>query len=76
MAQVLIRDLDDELVARLKLQAKEHGRSLQAEAKLLLERGTTFTMTDARAVAKKWQKHFGNRRSHDSAKLIREDRER
>ena len=69
-----IRDILQNM--QVKLQAKEHGHSLQAEAKLPLERGTTFTMTDARAVAKKWQKHFRNRQSDDSTKLIREQRAR
>ena len=37
MAQLLIRQLDDKLVERLKKQAKEHGRSLQSEVKTILE---------------------------------------
>lgn len=32
MASILIRNVSDETVARLKRQAKRHGRSLQAEA--------------------------------------------
>ena len=37
MAQVLVRQLDDKLVERLKKRAKEHGRSLQLEVKAILE---------------------------------------
>jgi hypothetical protein len=36
MAQILVRDLDDERCMRLKEQARRHGRSLQGEAKLVL----------------------------------------
>ena len=36
MAQLIIRNLDDELVARLKLRAAEHGRSAEAEHREIL----------------------------------------
>ncbi|MBI4728036.1 MAG: hypothetical protein HY775_00815 [Acidobacteria bacterium] len=38
MAQTLIRDLPDEVVARLKARAKRNHRSLEAELRLILER--------------------------------------
>ena len=37
MAQVLVRQLNDKVVDRLKKRAKEHGRSLQSEVKAILE---------------------------------------
>jgi plasmid stability protein len=37
MAQVLVRQLDEKVVDRLKRRAKEHGRSLQSEVKTILE---------------------------------------
>lgn len=36
MATLMIRDLDDDVKARLRVQAAEHGRSMEAEARLLL----------------------------------------
>jgi plasmid stability protein len=36
MASLLIRDLDDEVKARLRVQAAEHGRSMEAEARAIL----------------------------------------
>jgi plasmid stability protein len=36
MAQLIVRNLDDELVARLKLHAAEHGRSAEAEHREIL----------------------------------------
>ncbi len=37
MASLLIRNLDDAAVARLKERAKRHNRSLQGEVKSILE---------------------------------------
>jgi plasmid stability protein len=36
MATLVIRDLDDEVKARLRVQAAEHGRSMEAEARAIL----------------------------------------
>lgn len=36
MATLMIRDLDEDVKARLRVQAAEHGRSMEAEARLLL----------------------------------------
>ena len=36
MATLVIRDLDDEVKARLRVQAAENGRSMEAEARAIL----------------------------------------
>ena len=36
MAQLIVRNLDEELVARLKQRAAEHGRSAEAEHREIL----------------------------------------
>ena len=36
MATIVIRNVDDELHARLKASASEHGRSMEAEARARL----------------------------------------
>ncbi len=38
MANVLVRNVSDQTLQHLKAQALAHGRSLQAEAKAILER--------------------------------------
>ncbi len=38
MAQLLVRGIDDALVAALKRRAAEHGRSAEAEHRLILGR--------------------------------------
>ena len=37
MAQLLIRKMDDDAKERLKARAKKHGRSLEAEARAILQ---------------------------------------
>ena len=36
MASLVIRDLDEGIKTRLRVQAAEHGRSMEAEARLIL----------------------------------------
>ena len=36
MAQLIVRNLDDELVRRLKIRAAQHGRSAEAEPREIL----------------------------------------
>ena len=36
MATLMIRDLDENVKTRLRVQAAEHGRSMEAEARLIL----------------------------------------
>lgn len=77
MAQVLVRDLDETVVARLKERARCNGRSLQKEAKSILEEAArTMTMEEARELSERWQRRFKGRAFSDSAELICEDRAR
>ena len=77
MAQVLVRQLDNKVVVRLKKRAKEHGRSLQSEVKTILEEA----VPDYEAAWKRiegFRKRLGKsgRRFSDSVAQIREDRDR
>ena len=79
MAQILVRELDEEVVERLKKRAKEDGRSLQSEVKLILERAALEPKVDmetARALVDDIRKKFKGRSFPDSVELIREDRNR
>lgn len=40
MVSIVIRDLDASVKARLVAQARQHGRSMEAEARDLIARGT------------------------------------
>ena len=37
MGQLLVRDLDDEVIRRIKKRASAHGRSVEAEHRAILE---------------------------------------
>jgi antitoxin FitA len=76
MAQILIRGLKPEIVKRLKSQAKRHGRSLEGEARSVLEAAAGFTIQEARVEIEKWRKHLRGRKFSDSTELLREDRSR
>jgi plasmid stability protein len=77
VAQLLVRDLDPEIVERLKQRAKRHNRSLQGEARLILEEAARgVSMEEAREVAERIRKSLAGTMLSDSAELIREDRER
>jgi plasmid stability protein len=76
MAQILIRDLDEETVRRLKDRARRHGRSLQGEAKLILMQAAGLGFHEARELARQWQKKLAGREVPDSTDLVREDRQR
>jgi plasmid stability protein len=76
MPRILIRDLDDETVKRLKDRARRHGRSLQGEAKLILTHAAGISFDDAQKLARQWHKKLAGRDLPDSTELIREDRRR
>ena len=77
MPEVLVRNLDPEVIERLKARAYRSGRSLQAELKTILERSVQEpSMDEFRKAALTIQKKLARRRHSDSADLIREDRER
>ena len=79
MAQILVRDLDEEVVERLKRRAKKDGRSLQSEVKLILEqtaREPKVDMEAARKISKEFRRRFKGRKFPDTLELIREGRER
>ena len=77
MSQILVRDLDPEVVERLKARARAHGRSLQKEVKSILEEAAaTLSLGEAAEAAELWQRRLAGREHSDSAELVREDRER
>lgn len=78
MATVTIRNLDDEVVTRLKQRAQENGRSLEAELRHILTHETLpHSPLEAVAVARAIAAMTPTApQQSDSTKLIREDRNR
>ena len=77
MAQVLVRQLNDKVVDRLKKRAKEHGRSLQSEVKTILEDAVPdYERAWKRINSLRLRLKQSSRKFTNSADLIREDRDR
>jgi hypothetical protein len=75
MANVLIRDLDDAILKRLKAAAKSRGRSLQAEIHAILAEAQARDLINARRVSARWIARLQGKQHTDSGALIREDRD-
>lgn len=75
MATIIIRNLDDEVADRLRLQARLRGVSVEQEARRLLAEGTHVTRAEIAARAASIR---ARQRPHRSrvVDLVREDRER
>lgn len=79
MPDVLVRDIEDHVLQELKNRARQNGRSLQKELKMLFRasigEGETKILTDKETAAKIKQSLRGGGFS-DSTEMIREDRRR
>jgi antitoxin FitA len=76
VSQVLVRDLDQPILERLKARARRHGRSLQAELKEILEAASEADLLDARLVADRIRRSLRGRGTTDSGDSQAEDRRR
>jgi antitoxin FitA len=76
MAQIIVRNLDDAIVDRLKARARDNDRSLEAEVRHILEQSARVDMAQARQIAIDIRERLKGRKFPDVAELIREDRER
>lgn len=74
MATLLIRNLEDQVAERLRLQAKRKGVSVEEEARRLLTEGTRLSRREfaAEATAMRARQRPNKTRAVD---LIREDRD-
>ena len=76
MANVLIRNIDERTIAKLKERAARNDRSLQAELQQVLQRAVMTDVVDGRAVAAKIRRKLSDRKHSDSTLLVAEDRRR
>lgn len=76
MPDLLVRDLDDEVLARLKRSAKAHGRSLQGEIHDALLRASTRSLAETRRLSRRWLQRLRDSSHSDSTALIRQARQR
>jgi plasmid stability protein len=78
MANVLIRDVSDEVVNQFKSIAKKHNRSLQQELKAVLESTVSRSSSDIFRKAAEIRKRLRKKNIlfSDSVQLLRKDRAR
>lgn len=75
MANILVRNLDDEVLEQLKSAAKAHGRSLQAEVHEALRNAAARRLAETRRLSAQWLRRLRRSAQTDSTILIREDRD-
>lgn len=80
MGQIIIRNLDDRIIETLKRRAEAAGRSMEAEAREALRRGTRLTadervalIHEMRAIVASWRPV--GEPWPDTAAMLREDRD-
>ncbi len=80
MAQISVRNLEEDAVERLRIKARLHGRSLEAEVRDILERSSRLSREEfiafADAMKAEIRDRNGGRLLPDSTPLVREDRDR
>lgn len=74
MAQLTVRNVPDDIVRALRVRAARHGRSAEAEHRLLLAQNLSGGAGDFWSRADALRKAAGRQRS-DSAALLREMRD-
>ena len=74
MAQILIRNLDESTLERLKIRASQSGRSLQAEVKMILDQAAYVDLKTALITAARIREKLKGRSTTDSVDLLREER--
>lgn len=75
MAQVLVRNLAEEVVEALKRKAELRGHSLEQELREILGAAATQPSAERLAMADRVRALGAERATGDSTELIREDRD-
>lgn len=75
MAQLLVRDVPQDVVEALKRRAAEHGRSAEAEHRIILEQALRPGRAGFRERAAALREETRGRITVPSEELIRQDRD-
>jgi antitoxin FitA len=76
MAQVLIRNLSDDVVERLKRRATVKGHSLEQELREIVTAAAPLSTAERVAIIDRHLARSKRRPKRDATDLIREDRDR
>jgi antitoxin FitA len=75
MAQVIVRNLDEQVVSSLKFKAELHGHSLEQELRDILKQAAELTTEEKLALVERIRAKQERRLEDDSTDLIRKDRD-
>jgi len=76
VAQVVIRNIDEDAMRRLRSRAARKGVSLERELRTILTEAARADRTGFGARAAAFRRKLEGRRHSDSTRLIRKDRDR
>jgi plasmid stability protein len=76
MAQVVIRNIDDDAIRELKERARRKGISLERELRTILTEAAHNDRVSFRQRATEFRRKLAGRRHSDSTALVRADRGR
>ncbi len=76
MAQVIVRNLDENTIARLKARAARRGLSPEQELRNIITAAARLNREEFRQRAAEVRERLRGRHHTDSVGLIREDRDR
>jgi len=81
MGQILVRQLDDATIARLKVRARERKTSVEALAREAIRKAAELTVEEKRAIVRRMQEWSERAKvsgvpQTPGVDLIREDRDR
>lgn len=76
MAQVIIRNIDERAIKRIKDRAKRHGHSLEQELREIITAAAHLNMQEAKNNMIAFKSTLERYQHSDSTLLIREDRDR
>jgi len=75
VAQVIVRNLDDDVVSSLKFKTELHGHSLEQELRDILKQAAELTTEEKLALVDRIRAKQERRLEDDSTDLVREDRD-
>ena len=75
MGVLTVRQVDDDLIRALKLRAAQHGRSAEAEHRLILEQALRGHRDDFVKLARESRERLKGRDFSDTTDLIRRSRD-
>jgi len=75
MAQLTVRNLPEAVLRALKIRAAHHGRSAEAEHRLILEQALKTQSSDFWERVDRLRRETSGTQKHDSARLLRKMRD-